>query len=505
VLLTWAIGKPELIAFGHDFKPMAVLTAILLFFLSSGFLLQQKWPSNHSVKCFSYVVIFITVCVSLIVGLQFLFELESPLEKTLMSAVFGAKDDPLGHMSPLTSVVFIIISFAFLFELQPLSGRLYFRQASSVLALAILFISLIIIFSYLAGEPILCSGKTVPMAFPTAILFILLSIGLVIAAGHDTWPLSIFSVEEGVPLTQLRWFAKGPLMIFLCIIIIISVSGFFFLRNQIAVFRMKAQDELSAIADLKARQIASWHDEMLNCANYFVMDPVLSDAIKTYMDNLSDAGQKAKIMAVLESAQKNFHFNRALFIDCDQKMRLCFPVDEGWMGQLAKSFVNETLQSGKVTVSDLHISLVKRDYVNMDVFVPILPTGSDTSLKPIGVLMFEINPSHFLFPTMQSWPSYSRSGETLLVRREGNEVLFLNELRHRKNTALKLHFPIEVKKKLPETMAVMGKEGIVEGVDYRNIPVIAALRKIQGTPWFLVSKVDKDEVKEPRSKAQGLP
>jgi PAS domain S-box-containing protein len=502
VLLTWAIGKPELIAFGHDFKPMAVLTAILLFFLSSGFLLQQKWPSNHSVKCFSYVVIFITVCVSLIVGLQFLFELESPLEKTLMSAVFGAKDDPLGHMSPLTSVVFIIISFAFLFELQPLSGRLYFRQASSVLALAILFISLIIIFSYLAGEPILCSGKTVPMAFPTAILFILLSIGLVIAAGHDTWPLSIFSVEEGVPLTQLRWFAKGPLMIFLCIIIIISVSGFFFLRNQIAVFRMKAQDELSAIADLKARQIASWHDEMLNCANYFVMDPVLSDAIKTYMDNLSDAGQKAKIMAVLESAQKNFHFNRALFIDCDQKMRLCFPVDEGWMGQLAKSFVNETLQSGKVTVSDLHISLVKRDYVNMDVFVPILPTGSDTSLKPIGVLMFEINPSHFLFPTMQSWPSYSRSGETLLVRREGNEVLFLNELRHRKNTALKLHFPIEVKKKLPETMAVMGKEGIVEGVDYRNIPVIAALRKIQGTPWFLVSKVDKDEVKEPiRSQA----
>ena len=139
---------------------------------------------------------------------------------------------------------------------------------------------------------------------------------------------------------------------------------------------MKAQDELSAIADLKARQIASWHDEMLNCANYFFMDPVLADVIKTYMDNPSDTGQKGKILDVLESAQKNFHFNRALFIDSEQKMRLCFPADESWMGQLAKSFVNETLQSGKVTVSDLHISLVKRDYVNMDVFVPILPKSA---------------------------------------------------------------------------------------------------------------------------------
>ncbi|MFA6568194.1 MAG: PAS domain S-box protein [Victivallales bacterium] len=499
VLASWFIGKSEFIALSQDFKPMGVTTAFLLFFLSSGIFLHQKWPSNHAVNCFSFIVIIFTVCVGLIVGLQFFFEFGSPLEKLLLSAVTGAKDSPRGHMSPVTSILFIIISLAFLFELPPLVHRLCYRQAASILALAVLFLDLVIIFSYLAGEPILCSDKTVPMALPTAILFLTLNIGLVIASGHDTWPLSIFNVESGAPLTQLHWFMKGPLIVFLFIITVIGVSGFFFLKNQISVFRLKAQDELLAIADLKAKQISVWYNEMVDSANYFFMDPVLSDAIRIYMDNPSDIEQKHKILAVLESAQKNFHFNRALFIGRDQKMQLCFPLGEEWMGQLARSFVNETLQTGKVTVSDLHISLVKHGYVNMDIFVPILPKaiGFNTSRNPLGVLMFEINPSHFLFPTLQDHPSYSHTGEILLVRPEGNDVVFLNELRYRKNTALKLRFPVETKKQLPAVMAVTGKEGIVEGTDYRNVPVVAALRKIHGTPWFIVFKVDRDEIKAP--------
>ena len=70
--------------------------------------------------------------------------------------------------------------------------------------------------------------------------------------------------------------------------------------------------------------------------------------------------------------------------------------------------------------------------------------------------------------------------------------MFLNELRHRKNTALTLRFPIS-RKDLPSVMAVKGKTGIVEGIDYRGVPVLATLRKIPDSPWYLVSKIDVDE------------
>lgn len=34
----------------------------------------------------------------------------------------------------------------------------------------------------------------------------------------------------------------------------------------------------------------------------------------------------------------------------------------------------------------------------------------------------------------------------------------------------------------------------VEGIDYRNIKVLASLRTVPDTPWFLVAKIDKSEV-----------
>ncbi len=75
-------------------------------------------------------------------------------------------------------------------------------------------------------------------------------------------------------------------------------------------------------------------------------------------------------------------------------------------------------------------------------------------------------------------------------------MIFLNELRHRKDTALTLRFPI-TEKQLPAAMAAQGIEGVAEGIDYRGVPVLAALRAIPDSPWFLVAKVDKEEIYAP--------
>ena len=111
--------------------------------------------------------------------------------------------------------------------------------------------------------------------------------------------------------------------------------------------------------------------------------------------------------------------------------------------------------------------------------------------------MLEINPYDFLFPFIQTWPSSSRTAETVLLRREGKEVVFLNELRHRKNTALVFRMPIHARFKSPEAMAAMGKEGPVEGKDYRGNLVLTVLRSVPGTPWSIVAKVDREEVYAP--------
>jgi hypothetical protein len=58
--------------------------------------------------------------------------------------------------------------------------------------------------------------------------------------------------------------------------------------------------------------------------------------------------------------------------------------------------------------------------------------------------------------------------------REGKEVVFLNELRFQKNSALTLRIPLG-NQDVPSVKAILGWKGMVAGRDYRGVPVMAAV------------------------------
>ncbi|MEN9397492.1 MAG: hypothetical protein RLZ81_2022, partial [Pseudomonadota bacterium] len=124
----------------------------------------------------------------------------------------------------------------------------------------------------------------------------------------------------------------------------------------------------------------------------------------------------------------------------------------------------------------------------------------DASSRPrrtSGLLVLRSSPEHVLFPLIQTWPGSSPSGETLLVSRDGDQVLFMNTLRHRSGTAMKLRLPMS-EPSLPAAVALRAVEpGVFTGLDHRRVPVMTAYRPVAGTPWRLVAKVDLAEVMEP--------
>ena len=118
---------------------------------------------------------------------------------------------------------------------------------------------------------------------------------------------------------------------------------------------------------------------------------------------------------------------------------------------------------------------------------------ADPDGRPIAVVLLRSDPGSLLYPLIQSWPTSSETAETLLVRKDGDEVLFLNELRHRPNSALSLRESLS-RQELPAVQAVQGKQGIFQGKDYRGEEVLADLSPIPGSPWFMVAKVDAKEI-----------
>jgi PAS domain S-box-containing protein len=81
----------------------------------------------------------------------------------------------------------------------------------------------------------------------------------------------------------------------------------------------------------------------------------------------------------------------------------------------------------------------------------------------------------------------------LLIRREGDEIIYLNEQRYSNNRGGILKKSVS-SEKLPEAMAVEGITGTTDGIDYRNVPVVAAMNKIPGTQWYMVAKMDREEI-----------
>ena len=75
-------------------------------------------------------------------------------------------------------------------------------------------------------------------------------------------------------------------------------------------------------------------------------------------------------------------------------------------------------------------------------------------------------------------------------------MLFLNELKFQTNAAVNLRRSLK-DISLPAVKAVLGQKGIVEGMDYSGEPVLAALRAVPDSPWFLVARENTTEVFAP--------
>jgi PAS domain S-box-containing protein len=94
---------------------------------------------------------------------------------------------------------------------------------------------------------------------------------------------------------------------------------------------------------------------------------------------------------------------------------------------------------------------------------------------------------------IQSWPAPSKSAESILIRKEGDDIVYLNEFRRLKNTELLIKKPVATEN-LDAAMATSGVTGTVDANDYRGIPVVAAMKKVPGTQWYLIAKIDREEI-----------
>ena len=116
--------------------------------------------------------------------------------------------------------------------------------------------------------------------------------------------------------------------------------------------------------------------------------------------------------------------------------------------------------------------------------------------RPIGLVLCEEDPALWLYPFLAHERLPLRTGEVLLVQQEGDDLVFVNPLEHRRGAGLALRLPLGTPR-LAGAAALVGGRSFGDFIDYRGTRVLAATRHLQNAPLGLVVKLDEDEALEP--------
>jgi signal transduction histidine kinase len=281
------------------------------------------------------------------------------------------------------------------------------------------------------------------------------------------------------------------ILIFSLLVAGLILGGYFSYQNFKKNYRAEAEQQLSAIAELKVSELSQWRKERLADGAVFFKNDSFYDLVRRFLEQPEDADAKRQILDWIAKYSEIFDYNLVQLIDAQGITRLALP--GGTSAALeVMSCTAKGLNSGQISITDFHWENNQNIYLSVS--VPIL--DAEGTNRPLGVLTMQIDPNTYLYPFINRWPVPSATAETLLVRREGNDAVFLNPLRFYTNAALNLRIPLE-KNDTPAVMAVLRKEGIFEGQDYRGVPVISALHAIPDSPWVIVARRDMAEVFAP--------
>ncbi len=276
-------------------------------------------------------------------------------------------------------------------------------------------------------------------------------------------------------------------------------GGMWFYRGQEEGVSRGAEEQLLSIARLKVDRITAWRAEHQADAAVLMEEPLLARTASRFLSSSLDEESRELLLSRFRSLQHHYRYSDVLLVDAAGRVRLSLNGDDSMSAHLSTAGI-AAQQQGKPVFSDVYLNN-KGGTPRIGVVAPLMPDAASEE-QPFGALVMISDVSRFLYPLIRFWPTSSSTAETLMVRQDGDAALFLNDLRHQDDTALTLRVPLS-RTEVPAVMAIQGRQGVVQGRDYRGVEVVSVLLPIPESPWFLVTKQDADEVyAEWRSRAR---
>jgi PAS domain S-box-containing protein len=485
-LLGWGFGWPLLASFGASRIPMPPDTAGLFLAQGAAMCLRARTPLSRRAQWGSGALVGVSTLFALLLFALSWLRIEWAGEHLGLNITGTVGGAPIGHMSPVTALCFLLAGGSFLASLSPSAIPRWRATLALVSAVVLLGICFVFLLAYSFGTPLLYGGQFIPPALNTILAFLALGLALAVLPRRPDGLLRGSPEDHSSP--PLRF-----LLIFLVLAMGIVTWSYAYYRIVERQYRAEVQQHLAAIGDLKVGELVAYRKERLADAAILYHNTTLTRLVRRSLASPVDAEVQQQLQEWLGQYEAHFQYDQIRLLDAQGVTRLSLPTSLLPISSAVARGASEALRTGQMIFQDFY----RNEYDQLVYMAILVPVRDETDgNRPLGVLVLRINPASFLYPFISRWPVPSATAETLLVRREGNEVVYLNELRFQQGTTLNLRFPL-TNTNVPAVKAALGHKGFTEGRDYRDVPVLADLRAVPDSPWFMVARRDEAEVYAP--------
>jgi signal transduction histidine kinase len=291
-------------------------------------------------------------------------------------------------------------------------------------------------------------------------------------------------MTDGTRKRSLKWLL---LVLSVAAFLTLAAGGYWFNLREARSIRSEKYSSLKVVAEMKLGQILAWRNECLADAR-LNSSGILRRQVLRWLKAPADESLKVEILDDFKIIREDEGYQNIILATPDGRLLFSAEPKMTELEANAKELLARAVASRAAVFGDLFRCPGCHE-IHLDVATPLF----DADGRPAAVLILRADPEDYLYPLIRSWPIPSKSAETLLVRRDGDDALVLNELRFRPGPALTIRIPMS-SSDVPSSQAILGKTGIFEGTDYRGVDVLADLLPVLGSPWFMVAKVDMSEI-----------
>lgn len=462
------------------FLKLAPTTALSAFVLSS-IILLYFFKSGQCPR-FSYVPAALLALYSASVIMAYFVEYMGHPEAWIVKHNLAPDGSLIGAMSPLTALVFILLSGVIITFLNKDRVSPMVKNVALAFAFISAFICLMVLFSFTSGIEMFNLANPVPMSYPTALTLLLISLSILEIANRGLRQL--LRIVSGISHDDHHdRINQHNAVIYAVLALAFSFSALAYLRNELETYKLNLREQMVLNLETQVQDMNAWLRNRVHMLKEVHSNPDLQRGMQAVVKGnvqSQDAVYALTWMHIM--FQQNSGSTIALF-DVDQDIVRAAPKKP----RISKAELRSIKQAllGK---SDPIVQAPMDPEPNSQGYHDLKNIRFWTSLQMQEggpLIMLEVTPEELLTIANRSISQYPNT-YSMLLNRDQQELHFLSNLPEETDSDLHKRLRDIMRSNIYKAHQITSNKTVLEAFDYRGRQSLSVMAKIDYLPWVLV-------------------